>query len=424
MAGHVSPYIRIPFFHERGPGVGVDLSLQERLDELYADERKADRVDIGFRRVDRDVQNKDTISEWRKFTRRNRELERAARKGTLQVDIGKVTEEWIESGAAFSEIYKAAELYGIYEDLFRHGYFYPCVNLDVAFAQEEDDMMVPVYRGNVVKPREAASSPEVQWTSKEDDLWCLVMTGLDSHLIEEGQEYLHWMVANIKGSDLESGEEIASYMQPFPPFGSGYHRYAFVLYKQEELLDLSKEKRSQEYLLQERTFNTFDFYSKHQDQLTPAGLSFFQSDYDTSLRDFFHNKLNMKEPRYEYEFPLPYIKQWNRFSIMDSDQGFNEFLDKHRDPKDIEKEVLIKKLKHTHPYLGDLEGHLKYPEAHEEDLLETFPPPVGQKPLNRRQSYKIPSWRRLNIMKEKSKSGYFASTDHVELRRDPPLSAQ
>ena len=30
MAGHVSPYIRIPFFHERGPGVGIDLSLQAR----------------------------------------------------------------------------------------------------------------------------------------------------------------------------------------------------------------------------------------------------------------------------------------------------------------------------------------------------------------------------------------------------------
>ena len=46
--------------------------------------------------------------------------------------------------------------------------------------------------------------------------------------------------------------------------------------------------------LSERTFKTFDFYSEHQENLTPAGLAFFQSDYDPSLRDFFHNVLNMK----------------------------------------------------------------------------------------------------------------------------------
>ena len=28
MAGHASPYLRIPFAYDRGPGVGVDLSLQ------------------------------------------------------------------------------------------------------------------------------------------------------------------------------------------------------------------------------------------------------------------------------------------------------------------------------------------------------------------------------------------------------------
>ena len=28
MSGHVSPYIRIPFAYERGPGVGKDMNLQ------------------------------------------------------------------------------------------------------------------------------------------------------------------------------------------------------------------------------------------------------------------------------------------------------------------------------------------------------------------------------------------------------------
>jgi hypothetical protein len=79
---------------------------------------------------------------------------------------------------------------------FRHGYFHPCVVLDVAYRQDTSstetdttsDTMVPVYRGNVVKPVEAGREPEVSWTSQSaDDLWCLVMTGLDTHLTQVNQ---------------------------------------------------------------------------------------------------------------------------------------------------------------------------------------------------------------------------------------------
>jgi large subunit ribosomal protein L38 len=53
------------------------------------------------------------------------------------------------------------------------------------------------------------------------------------------------MVGNIHGSDLTSGDRLCDYLPPFPPFGTGYHRYAFVLYKQEARIDFSKEQRSQ-----------------------------------------------------------------------------------------------------------------------------------------------------------------------------------
>lgn len=421
MAGHVSPYVRIPFFHDRGPGVGIDKTLQERLDELDTT-RSEEKVNIGFKSDVERSSDVEAVSQWRRESRKNRALEKAAREGTLQVDLELVRQEWKNSGAVYWDIYKAAELYGIYEDLFRHGYFIPCVDLNVAYGLE-DDLLAPVYRGNVVKPREAVQAPEVSWASSDTELWCLVLTGLDGHMTQDGQEYLHWMVGNIRGCDLTSGEQVASYLQPFPAFGTGFHRFAFILYKQDRPLDFSYLPTNQEtdIDLEARTFNTFNFYSRHQDDLTPAGLAFFQSDYDTSLRDFFHNTLQMKEPRYEYEFPLPYIKSWTQPFTPEVEQGFNDFLDKHRDPKDLEKEVLIKKLKHTNPYHGDTEV-FKYPLAHEEELKESLPTPIGQKALNTRQSFKIPAWRRLAIMKERSKKGYFESTDHAELRRDPPLS--
>ncbi len=74
--------------------------------------------------------------------------------------------------------------------------------------------------------------PEVTFDSEPDALWTLVMTNPDGHFKDDNSEYLHWMVANIKGNDLSTGKTIAKYMQPFPPFGTGYHRFVFILYKQ------------------------------------------------------------------------------------------------------------------------------------------------------------------------------------------------
>ena len=37
----------------------------------------------------------------------------------------------------------------------------------------------------------------------------------------------------------------------------------------------------------------------------------FQSDYDTTLHKFFHDVLDMKEPKYEYNFATPYVEPWD-----------------------------------------------------------------------------------------------------------------
>ena len=42
-----------------------------------------------------------------------------------------VREEWIKSGEIFNDIFTAAELYGVFEDMFGHAFFRPCVMLDI-----------------------------------------------------------------------------------------------------------------------------------------------------------------------------------------------------------------------------------------------------------------------------------------------------
>ena len=44
--------------------------------------------------------------------------------------------QWVESGEVFDQIYDAAELYGIFDDLFQHAHFWPCLMLQVLFGYD------------------------------------------------------------------------------------------------------------------------------------------------------------------------------------------------------------------------------------------------------------------------------------------------
>ena len=97
----------------------------------------------------------------------------------------------------------------------------------------------------------------------------------------------------------------------------------------------------------------------------------------------------MKEPRYEYEVPEWYVKPWSHMFHGDLKDGFDEFMDRHRDPKDIQREVLEAKLANANPFTGRYcEAYMKYPGIHEEELGDQFPPPVGEKRLNLKQNFK------------------------------------
>lgn len=60
--------------------------------------------------------------------------------------------------------------------------------------------------------------------------------------------------------------------------------------------------------LKDRTFKTLEFYRERQEELTPAGLAFFQSDWDISVKHFMYEELNMEEPIFEYDHEPPYVK--------------------------------------------------------------------------------------------------------------------
>ena len=92
--------------------------------------------------------------EYRRQQRANPELERAARRNELEVDLDTVKSEHLASGGMYKDIVLAADLYGIYEDLFGPDLFFtPSKELNLHFDFDED-YITPVFRGKVFMPHQ------------------------------------------------------------------------------------------------------------------------------------------------------------------------------------------------------------------------------------------------------------------------------
>ncbi|KAM4691197.1 large ribosomal subunit protein mL38 [Rhinophrynus dorsalis] len=264
-------------------------------------EESNEKVDIGFPHFPahsaKIVQARKQIL---KENHRNAELERASRHRTLRIPLDEVQAEWERTSGPY-HVQRVAEHYGVYKDLFGEATFVPSVTLRVQYNKGED-LVMPVYYGNVVSPSEALLSPEVTFEAEEGSLWTLLLTNPDGHLRETDSEYVHWLVGNIPGNQVLSGDQICHYFPPFPAKGTGYHRHIFLLFKQEQHIDFREELRPNPcHSLKLRTFKTLDFYRRYEEKLTPASLAFFQCAWEDSVTQVYHKLLNMKEPIFEFE---------------------------------------------------------------------------------------------------------------------------
>ena len=68
--------------------------------------------------------------------------------------------------------------------------------------------------GNVLTPTQVKDQPTIQWEAKENTFYTLLMTDPDAPSRAEPtlREIRHWLVVNIKGSDVSSGETIVQFV--------------------------------------------------------------------------------------------------------------------------------------------------------------------------------------------------------------------
>lgn len=103
--------------------------------------------------------------------------------------------------------------------------------------------------GNELSPTQVRNEPTVSWPVIKNTsaaLYTIIMTDPDapSRSNRSLADVKHWIVGNILGNDVLTGQTIAEYIGAAPPSGSGHHRYVFLVYEQAVRIDYSMEPRS------------------------------------------------------------------------------------------------------------------------------------------------------------------------------------
>ena len=87
---------------------------------------------------------------------------------------------------------------------------------------------VKINNNQYLTPSDASSKPTIHYSSESNKLYTLIIHDPDA----PAGNVVHWTVINIKGSYINSGNEIIKYKGPAPPSGSGIHRYIFLVFEQ------------------------------------------------------------------------------------------------------------------------------------------------------------------------------------------------
>ena len=75
--------------------------------------------------------------------------------------------------------------------------------------------------------------------------------------------------------------------------GTGWHRCAYVLFEHNDQIEFNINQEAVDgSSFEPRVFNSKEFFSKFSQKLTPVGLSFFQTEWDLSVRNFFQKVMS------------------------------------------------------------------------------------------------------------------------------------
>ena len=123
--------------------------------------------------------------------------------------------------------------------------------------------------------------PEISWDGDENTLYTVAFVDPDAPSRKEPKfrEWLHYLVFNVKGCDLSSGEEQAAYIGSGPPQGTGLHRYVWIVYKQKEKIKVEEKKLI--FSGEGRGGFNIEKWRKKYGLSDPIALNYYQAQFDS-----------------------------------------------------------------------------------------------------------------------------------------------
>ncbi|KAJ8711435.1 hypothetical protein PYW07_008677 [Mythimna separata] len=138
-----------------------------------------------------------------------------------------------------------------------------------------------VEEGNVVTPTQAKDIPTITWDAAPGKFYTVILADPDAptRASPTSRNWLHWMVGNVRGPDVGSGENLAEYIGSGPSENSGFHRYVFLVYQQPGPLLFDEPRLTDRSAENRASFSINDFVKKY-DLGNPFAGNFFQAEYD------------------------------------------------------------------------------------------------------------------------------------------------
>lgn len=136
-----------------------------------------------------------------------------------------------------------------------------------------------IYNNIIVKsqyltPTQTKNQPLVSgFEQTNNNYYTLIMYDPDT----KHGDYVHWLIINIK-NNINDGNILIPYKGPAPPINTGIHRYIFLLFKQDNLINKNN------LLNIDRIFNIKDLLNKIGLNIEPINKVFFTSSYQTQIQ--------------------------------------------------------------------------------------------------------------------------------------------
>ena len=145
-----------------------------------------------------------------------------------------------------------------------------------------------VKEGCILTPTQVQNKPQLEWKADAKAFYTLCMNDPDAPSRKEPKlrEWLHWLVVNIPGCNVDKGETLAPYLGSGPPKDTGLHRYIFLVYKQPSKLCFDEKQLTDKSPEGRDGFKIACFAEKYK-LGTPIAGNFYQAEYDDYVPKFY-----------------------------------------------------------------------------------------------------------------------------------------